>query len=239
MCFCCLFLYIFWQTSQKQKQKTTSSDPWRGTQERLDSRHRSELFVFFDTCWSKFLVFSLCVYCFQKLFFICYCLHSTILTKACVSTIYTTPPPMATPSVYIHMHCIYKYTTSISPVLSGRSCESVSSSNLSGGALPSSLLTAHRCDYASATLSGTIEPQPPALDRSGALPTSTASDRPQWTPPGLSQGWITVDTTRTAGAVERMPGLSRIYAKYVAGRVSQHMANRMPEVLPHRVPHAR
>ena len=161
------------------------------------------------------------------------------LQKACVSTIYTTPPPMATPSVYIHMHCIYKYTTSISPVLSGRSCESVSSSNLSGGALPSSLLTAHRCDYASATLSGTTEPQPPALDRSGALPTSTASDRPQWTPPGLSQGWITVDTTRTAGAVERMPGLSRIYAKYVAGRVSQHMANRMPEVLPHRVPHAR
>ena len=46
--FLLLFLFFcfvyFLQTSQSQKNK--SSDPWRGTQERLDRRHRSELFVF-------------------------------------------------------------------------------------------------------------------------------------------------------------------------------------------------
>ena len=147
-----LFVFSHFLANQP-KQKNADplpkkcSDPWRGTQERLGRRHRSELCVFvvcfctffgrpaknknkkqqvqthgegprrgwtadiglnflffFDTCWSKFLVFSLCVYCFQKLFFIFYCLHSTILTKACVSTIYTTPPPMATPSVYIYIY---------------------------------------------------------------------------------------------------------------------------------------
>ena len=56
-----LFVFVHFLADQpKTKTKTTSSDPWRGTQERLDSRHRSELFVFLTLVGLNFLFF-LCV----------------------------------------------------------------------------------------------------------------------------------------------------------------------------------
>ena len=89
----------FWQTSQNKKHK--KSRGWTGDIGLTFLRGG-----FCALVGLNFMLFSWCVYCSQKKW-ICYCLHITILTKTCVSTIWIPLHPPWLPLLFV-LSCCYR-----------------------------------------------------------------------------------------------------------------------------------